>query len=143
MQKAGKQHSHSGKLFALNEASFILSPERLVPGAMKEYWVTCKIPTIHNLSGRANSLSFYYLIFKCYNYIDLFVLRGHVGGQMATLGSVLSFNMRGRALNSSTQAGLEHPYPLSHLTGPIFMYLRWGFMWPRLVLSLLYSWRMT
>lgn len=62
---------------------------------------------------------------------------------MATLGSVPSFNMRGRALNSSTWAGLEHPHPLSHLNGLIFMYLRWGFMWPRLVLSLLYSWTMT
>lgn len=61
---------------------------------------------------------------------------------MATLGSVFSFNMRGRALNSGTQPGLEHLYLLSHLTGPIFMDLRWGFMWPRLVLSLL-CWRMT
>lgn len=43
---------------------------------MKECWVACEIPTSHYLSGRASSLSFYYLIFKCYNYIDLFVLRG-------------------------------------------------------------------
>lgn len=53
---------------------------------------------------------------------------------MATLGSVLSFNMQGRALNSGTQAGLEHPYPRSHLTGPVFMNLRWAKTGPQLVM---------
>lgn len=46
---------------------------------------------------------------------------------MATLGSVPSFNMRGRALNSSTWAGLEHPHPLSHLNGLIFYVFEMGF----------------
>lgn len=102
---------------------------------MKECWVTCEIPTSHYLSGRASSLSFYYLIFKCYNYIDLFVLRGWACRRPnGNPWECPLLQHAGQGTELRHPGWPRAPYPLSHLTGPVFMNLRWAKTGPQLVM---------